>query len=86
MQNAQNLGLCGPIGVWLKGQSITPQPVALFLPGCGFAEYVPILLLRLCRFSQISPGSVLKQPLYWSQSNSQRSKKERTIVAHFNES
>lgn len=42
--------------------------IIFFLLGSGLAEYVPILLLRLCRFSQISPGSVLVQPLCWSHS------------------
>lgn len=37
--------------------------LSLFLPGSCLAANVPILLLRLGRFSQTSPGSLLTQPL-----------------------
>ncbi len=50
---------------------------AFSLPGSGLATYVPILLLRLGRFSQISPGSVLTQPLCRESSWESERNKER---------
>ncbi len=60
------------ISLFITYFDLFPLSFALLLPGSGLVEYVPIRLLRLGRFSQISSGSVFTEPLCQSHSESQR--------------